>query len=48
MRERQADSMWTPERERGGVAGIIGKAGILILGFLEALGMILFMGWDAI
>lgn len=21
MRERQADSMWTPERERGGVAG---------------------------
>ena len=28
--------------------GIIGKAGIIILGIFEALGMILFMGWDAI
>lgn len=28
--------------------GIIGKIGILILGIFEALGMILFMGWDAV
>ena len=28
--------------------GVIGKAGIIILGIFEALGMILFMGWDAI
>lgn len=28
--------------------GIIGKVGIVILGIFEALGMILFMGWDAI
>lgn len=28
--------------------GIIGKVGIFILGILEALGMIFFMGWDAI
>lgn len=28
--------------------GVIGKIGILILGIFEALGMILFMGWDAI
>ena len=28
--------------------GILGKAGIIILGILEALGMILFIGWDAI
>ena len=28
--------------------GIVGKAGILFLGIAEALGMILFMGWDAI
>lgn len=28
--------------------GVLGKAGIFILGILEALGMILFMGWDAV
>lgn len=28
--------------------GIIGKAGILLVGILEALGMLLFMGWDAV
>ena len=28
--------------------GVIGKAGIIIFGIFEALGMILFMGWDAI
>lgn len=28
--------------------GIIGKIGIILVGILEALGMILFMGWDAI
>lgn len=28
--------------------GVIGKVGIIILGIFEALGMILFMGWDAI
>lgn len=28
--------------------GIIGKVGIIVLGIFEALGMILFMGWDAI
>lgn len=28
--------------------GIIGKAGIVLLGILETLGMFLFMGWDAV
>lgn len=28
--------------------GVIGKAGIIILGILEALGMLFFMGWDAV
>lgn len=28
--------------------GIIGKAGIIVVGVLEALGMLLFMGWDAV
>lgn len=28
--------------------GVIGKAGIMLLGIFEAVGMILFMGWDAI
>lgn len=28
--------------------GIIGKIGILIVGILEALGMLFFMGWDAV
>lgn len=28
--------------------GALGKAGIMLLGFLEALGMLFFMGWDAV
>lgn len=28
--------------------GLLGKAGIVLLGILEALGMVLFMGWDAV
>lgn len=28
--------------------GVIGKAGIILFGILEALGMLFFMGWDAI
>ena len=28
--------------------GLLGKIGIIILGILETLGMIFFMGWDAI
>lgn len=28
--------------------GVLGRVGIIILGIFEALGMILFMGWDAI
>lgn len=28
--------------------GIVGKAGIIFLGMIEVLGMVLFMGWDAI
>lgn len=28
--------------------GVLGKIGIIILGFLETLGMIFFMGWDAL
>lgn len=28
--------------------GILGKAGLVLLGILEALGMLLFMGWDVV
>lgn len=28
--------------------GLLGKAGILLIGILEALGMLFFMGWDAV
>lgn len=28
--------------------GLLGKAGILLIGILEALGMLLFMGWDTV
>lgn len=28
--------------------GALGKTGIIIIGFLEALGMVFFMGWDAL